>query len=266
MLNAACLPRNELILECYHPSAKISTPYLSCHRIGAATLDGNLLTDDCERLADVQQLYSSFRPAIIENNRQSWRFRTSIMNSENEGEESQSQERSCPREEVFLDTGESFSQLCTVTNVVKEGPKHGLFVSHVNVSDGVIRVWREWLATRVVMSSEAQNEQSDDDRILWADRNHHVGIRFQVLLGPTERMPLLSSLDNDEPVSYTLEYKGQSQSMSRAPNLTTDAWSRAAGQVDTTSACGGKVRGAGDCALGQGHHYIVNMRSGRTRR
>jgi hypothetical protein len=40
---------------------------------------------------------------------------------------------------------ESFAQLCTITNLVRMGPKPGLFRSHINMSDGVIRVWRDWL-------------------------------------------------------------------------------------------------------------------------
>jgi hypothetical protein len=211
VLDAATLPRNELILECYHPSAKISTPYLSCQKLGTSTLDGKPMPDECERLPEIQRLYSSFRPVIIEDNRRSWRFRTLAIDPDTgDGVTQSSSTRPCPREDVFLDSGELFSQLCTVTNVVKEGPRHGLFVSHVNVSDGVIRVWREWLARRVSMSLEAQaDEFGNEERVLWADREKHVGLHFQVTLGPSERMPLLSNLDDNEPISYTLEYKGK---------------------------------------------------------
>lgn len=169
------------------------------------------MADECERLPEIQRLYSSFRPIVIESNRRSWRFRTSILNlGSGDSEAHPLDQKPCPREDIFLDEGELFSQLCTVTNVVKEGPRHGLFVSHVNVSDGVIRVWREWLAQRVTKSTEAQETDTEEaDRVLWADRDRHVGLRFGVTLGPSERMPLLSSLGDDEPISYTLEYKGE---------------------------------------------------------
>jgi hypothetical protein len=62
----------------------------------------------------------------------------------------------------------------------------------------------------VTKSTEAQETDTEEaDRVLWADRDRHVGLRFGVTLGPSERMPLLSSLGDDEPISYTLEYKGE---------------------------------------------------------
>ena len=271
LLKAASLPRNELILECYHPSAKISTPYLSCSRNGITTLDEEPLPDQCERLSDLQRLYSSFRPVVMEENRRSWRFRTSIMNLEQEdGDESLPKTRPAAREDVYLDTGESFTQLCTVTNVVKEGPRSGLFVSHVNVSDGVVRVWREWLASRVMKSSEEdQNAPGDADRFLWADRNHDVGLRFRVSPGPSEGMLLVSNLDNiDDPVSYTLEYKGEVLECHRHMPLYqtalgtrhTDIVARALGPIITPTTGSGEVRGTRSSAFGQSHHHIVNVK------
>jgi hypothetical protein len=209
---AASLPDNELILECYHPSAKISTPYLLCRHLGVAGTNGESIEQMPERLPILQRFFSSFRPSVIEDDRRSWRFRTSIMNTMIDSNAAPlSRQEIVAKEDVFLDPGELFSQLCTVTHVAKEGPKHGLFVSHVTVSDGVIRVWRDWLARRASETSAGGDLESSsaEDRVLWADREKNVGVRFRVTLGPSEHMPLLSGGNDADPVSYTLEFEGK---------------------------------------------------------
>jgi hypothetical protein len=106
---------------------------------------------------------------------------------------------------VNLDDGEMFSQLCAVTNLVKEGPRSGLFISHVNIVDGVIRVFRKWLAK---MASRQDKSQSDSENILWIDTHNNVGIRFSVAPAASENMPLISGPDDDPPVHYKLVYEG----------------------------------------------------------
>lgn len=102
---------------------------------------------------------------------------------------------------VHLDDGEMFSQLCAVTNLVKTGPRRGLFLSHVNINDGVVRVFRRWLAAR------AAGEEGTDP-ILWTDRNQNVGLKFRVMENIDERRPAIwSETDEDLPVSYTLVYE-----------------------------------------------------------
>lgn len=102
---------------------------------------------------------------------------------------------------IHLDDGEMFSQLCTVTNLVKTGPRRGLFLSHVNINDGVVRVFRRWLAARAA-------GDEDTDPILWVDRNKTVGLKFGVRENADERRPAIwSEADEDLPVSYTLVYE-----------------------------------------------------------
>lgn len=226
LLHVASLPENELILECYHPSAKISTPYLSCRFLGLkATGDASPHASDAARaspeLVDPRQLYSSFRPVVDEENRRRrlW-FPLAISNSM----VSSARDDEAATQDVFLDDGERFSQLCVGTNVVKEGPRRGLFLSHVNISDGVIRVFRDWLARmaanpfsspasastsplsqeEIVLPSAVANEGD----ILWADSSRNIGLRFRVTMGPTERMPVLSGPDDEPPISYKLIYEG----------------------------------------------------------
>jgi hypothetical protein len=97
--------------------------------------------------------------------------------------------------------------------VVKETSRRGFFISHVTACDGVIRVWRHWLADQA--SSKGADDAAtptsvDFDRFLWLDPGKNVGLRFRVFLGPMERIPLLSDVDDDSPVSYTLIYEGKS--------------------------------------------------------
>jgi hypothetical protein len=113
-----------------------------------------------------------------------------------------SEEPERPSHDVFLDEGELFSQLCTVTNLVKVGPKPGLFLSHVNINDGVIRVWRDWLAAQAA----SPNSKAP---ILWVDMAQHVGLRFRVAEKEYawERLPILLSPDDEPPVAYRLEFE-----------------------------------------------------------
>lgn len=129
-------------------------------------------------------------------------------------------------QEVYLDEGERFSQLCTVTNVVTQGARPGLFLRHVNISEGVIRVFRHWLASMLPKRISSQSGSSssssssaetgisiadsgefasDDARILWVDRTKDVGLRFKVAPGPEARGTIF---EDEPPVFYTLIYEG----------------------------------------------------------
>lgn len=254
MARAAALPQHQLILECYHPSAKISTPYLHCDYLGTDGLDGagNGRGDRYLSLEELAGLYSRFRPVPQEENRrprQRYPRRSAGGASPGVGAGSPMElggrrelGRSDPSasgegaglqfdpgpasHEINLDETELFSQLCTVTNVVKCGPKRGLFLSHVNVGDGVIRVWRDWLAARAaaiafsgtglrgdpgesVRERPGPSSCQDDKDILWVDADKVVGVRFHVVENTNLQRPILVRPDENLPVSYTLEYEGK---------------------------------------------------------
>lgn len=116
-------------------------------------------------------------------------------------------------EEINLDEGELFSQLCTVINVVKEGKKRGFYPSHVNISENVIRVFRRWLNSMASQNDgrKAWNQVPiDSDSILWADNDKNIGLRLHIVAAPSERMPLLSGPDDDPAVSFHIVYEGES--------------------------------------------------------
>ncbi|KAM5347994.1 hypothetical protein ACJ41O_007818 [Fusarium nematophilum] len=197
ILQTAPLPENKLILECYHPSDQLYAPYLACRYQDTAVRDGPSIDEDSPRLADLRRLYASFKPVFAEENHRPRRTRARFTASPDDGDDTATQE-------IHLDDGELFSQLCAATNLVKEGPKRGLFISHVNIVDGVVRVFRDWLAR---MASDGAGSSSDSERIIWVGRDQNVGIRFSVVPGPTETMPLISGPDDDPPVHYTLVYQ-----------------------------------------------------------
>ena len=89
-----------------------------------------------------------------------------------------------------------------MTNLVKLGPKPVLFLSHANVGDGVIRVWRDWLA------QQADNLIDRVAPILWADAAQNVGVRFRVAHhgAALERLPVLVAAGEEMPVAYRLEF------------------------------------------------------------
>lgn len=119
-------------------------------------------------------------------------------------------------EDVYLDEDELFSQLCAVTYVAKRGPRPGLFVSHVNMSDGVIRVWRDWLARAAVDGPVSTSNSVGDKAVLWADASKNVGVRFKVTAAASENMPLISGPNDHPPVAYTLQYEGISSCAMKA--------------------------------------------------
>ncbi|KAF4126517.1 FBOX protein, partial [Geosmithia morbida] len=217
LLSVASLPHNDLILECYHPAAKTSTPYLSCRYQDTKKQcpGGDLCTGACDNdptLHDLRGLYSSFRPVLDERQRQILQLRKQRQQWQQQRRESVNS--SAPQgdvadtacQDIFLDDGQLFSQLCAVTNVVKAGPRPGLFKSHINVGEGVLRVWRNWLDDMAVSDKAAQTGASSN-QILWVDADQTVGVRFRVTPGEVETPPFRTRSADCPPASYKLEYQ-----------------------------------------------------------
>ncbi|MCJ1358988.1 MAG: hypothetical protein MMC33_008988 [Icmadophila ericetorum] len=126
---------------------------------------------------------------------------------------------------VNLDTYELFSQLCVVAHLVELGPRRGIFYNIVNVTDGFVRIWRNWLKEKAENSNAgfpASTDEQDsnqkstllnkksDERILWVDTQKNTGIRVRIKERNWRRdMPVLLRHDEDPAVSYTMEYEGE---------------------------------------------------------
>jgi hypothetical protein len=135
---------------------------------------------------------------------------------------------------LSLDGHELFTQLVSQSNLVKIGPRNGLFSCFVEVEEGVMRVWRKWLkdvASQNETSSIDVEEQDlhtgkgkqaaraghtgktnvNDESILWVSPLKNTGIRFNVKERKLRRdAPLLVKADEEDmPVSYEIEYDGK---------------------------------------------------------
>lgn len=203
---------HRLVLKCYHPADEFRAPHLYCNYLFTDSFDGV----EAEavglnpprplpgpgRSTGLRGIYSHFRPVVEDENRPSdaqYQRRDSIRNPQKDG--------SRPTVDVYLDPDELFSQLCTVPKLVQMGPKPGLFGSHVNVVDGLIRVWRDWLAAQA--SGQAiVGGGAPEEPVLWADSDRDVGLRFRV----TEKdvrgeQDVLVARDDELPVAYRLEFE-----------------------------------------------------------
>lgn len=208
LLAVASLPADDLIFECFTPAAKLSTPSLDCRYVATKTRrpgDSGVelfepAEDESPSLDSLGRMYSVFRPVVSNDNRRPRRREDGPAAAEDEDEDED--EDDTATELAHLDADQLFEQLCAVTNVVKPGPRPGLFLSHVNISDGVLRLWRDWLADMADDGSNARH------KILWVDAGQTIGLRMRVTHGPAGRMPVLSGPDDYPPISYRLEYQG----------------------------------------------------------
>jgi hypothetical protein len=212
-------PSKRIILECYHPSAKLSTPYFFCDYLYTEpfALSSASPTSSPSSLSQLRNLYSYFRPTPPEGDRKVWRPRPSggwswvpISSVIDKGEEEGDEGEELVSQDIYLESHELFTQLQSVVNVVKTGPKKDLFLSCVTVGEGLVRVWRDWLKERAegVAKGKGEEEEEIEKRLLWSDTQKHVGLRLRVNERQDERAPVLVSRDEDPNVGYTLQYEG----------------------------------------------------------
>jgi hypothetical protein len=139
------------------------------------------------------------------------------------------------KQTLSLEAHELFTQLVAQINMVKIGPRHGLFTCFVDVEEGVLRVWKEWLAEiaakgqqeqistlveaeqadkgkEAVRETHGDNANLEDSRILWVSPARNSGIRFNVKERKFRRdTPILLRADEAMPVTYEIEYDGMSR-------------------------------------------------------
>jgi hypothetical protein len=244
LIVAVSLEDHKLILECFHPSAKLSTPSLSCDYLGTPGLsnetesNGDLYkgVEKTRRLGKLVGLYSYFRPHAPEQDRPWPRAHpagdipgysngktTAPGTSQDSGPDSEAKVEA-PSHIISLESYEPFSQLCTIVNLVKAGPKRGLYRSCVTIDEGVIRIWRNWLASNAISAQLQSDEglisrdalsptspepaQERSEQILWLGSKKSVGVRVCIIERQDLSAPILVRSDEDAYISYTLEYKG----------------------------------------------------------
>ena len=107
---------------------------------------------------------------------------------------------------------------------MKAVPNVGFLLSCITIGEGVIRIWRDWLAERAILprskgiSSLGTSSRSvapkaasfeDREQILWLDNGCNVGIRLRVIEREDLGTPILMRLDEDAHVAYSIEYEGR---------------------------------------------------------
>ncbi|AEO66573.1 uncharacterized protein THITE_33997, partial [Thermothielavioides terrestris NRRL 8126] len=234
---ATSRPDQRLMLECYHPTEKLYTPYLYCNYLYTDSFDaveaaaegaaprlrssvGRTTTDagggGGGAGGGLRGIYSHFRPVSHDETapRSSSRARARSNGSGGGGGR--------PAIDIYLDPDELFSQLCAITNLVRLGPKPGLFRSHVNVVDGLARVWRGWLAAEAATATATATGagaaaaaggagagvSGQHESVLWTDAARDVGLRFRVAEKDIRaEHPVLVASDEELPVAYRLEFE-----------------------------------------------------------
>ena len=109
---------------------------------------------------------------------------------------------------VHLDSAEMFTQLCAQTFLATRGVKPGLFHQHVDINQGVIRVFRKWLAGQVAAGGVVSEDKNAS--VLWANDGEQLGVRLKVKQRSWKRdMPLIVNVDEDDAVLYEIQYEGK---------------------------------------------------------
>jgi hypothetical protein len=245
LVAAAELDSHSLLLECYHPSVKLFEPPYFCTYHGTEGLslyETGVETEANigERLKQMRNMYSRFRPhqrELEEGGRRVLPRPGDVPGSRTfPGTAQDKYQGESVKQTLSLEAHELFTQLVAQTNLVKIGPRHGLFTCFVDVEEGVMRVWKEWLADtaakgrqkQVSASVEAKEKAGkgkepigeipgattdlDDPSILWVSSARNSGIRFNVRERKFRRdIPILIRADEDMPVTYEIEYDGMSR-------------------------------------------------------
>lgn len=238
LLSAARLQDRKLILECFHPSAKLTTPGLLCDYVGTdgSDIDEATLYSSYERIGQLGKLvglYSRFKPVGAEQNRRPRRRNPMFPVASTIGGPE------IPSQVISLESHELFSQLCTIANLVKTIPNSDFILSCVTIGEGVIRVWRDWLAERAIWperrnirltdideaSTELENVGAAEEksRILWLDNANNVGIRVRVIEREDLSAPVLLGVGEDAYVSYNIEYEGEFRGGSKPSQASLEA-------------------------------------------
>ncbi|KAG9553319.1 hypothetical protein KCU61_g6033, partial [Aureobasidium melanogenum] len=216
---AATLLDHILMLELYPPSARLTAGKLFCTSLGTSLLDEKSL-ESIPNSAKIGHLgkavYSKFRPQHQEVRRPSIKHPAGDIpgsrthpSSADPSIHVHNAESNLVSQQVSLDADELFTQLIATLMLVKPGPRPDTILTAVEVCEGTIRVWRDWLVkqNKANIDSTSSCSQADDPSILWVNTaDHAVGVKFRVKERKWKRdVPVLISADEEVAVSYTVD-------------------------------------------------------------
>ncbi|KAL8769739.1 MAG: hypothetical protein Q9209_004355 [Squamulea sp. 1 TL-2023] len=232
LLLAASLEDRKLILECYHPSAQYTEPYLFCDYLGTPGLSSEAEGQDelyqhlKGEAGQLKRLYSHYRPTRADVGSRGARphpagdvpgSRTDPVDQTSSSAEKQ--QIDFVKHNISLDTHELFTQLSVTAALVQMGPRRGVFLSFIDVVDKKTpRIWRAWLAQRArevtncnPSTLQDKREQVDDESssMIWADQGKTMGLKVRVKEKRWRgNAPILVHRDEDPAISYSLELEG----------------------------------------------------------
>ncbi len=229
LLRAASLTDRKIILECYHPSAQYTEPYLYCDYLGTPGLIDRV--EDRSSIYDYQaakdgtlgRSYSHFRPTRKDPTPRFYRSHPAgdvqgSRTSDAANRVSQPSESDAVTQNVSLEAHELFTQLRFLVAVVQTGPRSGLFLSVENLIDKTQRIFRSWLAERAeatrVHKTDVSNRIIDEldcgaNETLWIDQKKTIGLKVHVKERKGRKdLPVLFHKDEDQAITYSLELEG----------------------------------------------------------
>ncbi|KAL8653183.1 MAG: hypothetical protein Q9210_002256 [Variospora velana] len=229
LLIAASLDDRKLILECYHPSAQYTEPYVFCDYLGTPGLSseregkGALYQDLKVGKGQLTQVYSRFRPSRKDEctnvrPHPAGDVPGSRTNPIDQDPVSKV-EKADPdlvTHKVFLDFHEPFTQLSITAALVQVGPRRGVFISFIDIIDKKNpRLWRDWLAENAVNATnerktfhvkEVEDSDSESNGMIWADSGKTLGLKVRVKENKWRTgAPILLHRDEEQAISYSLE-------------------------------------------------------------
>lgn len=99
-----------------------------------------------------------------------------------------------------------------MVNLVKVLPGTTVLLSAVNIEDGVIRLFRDWLKSQARRREPGDNDSStsQEDGFLWADQSKNVGLKFRVqeVTKLDSGFPVLVHRDEESFSSYEIVIEG----------------------------------------------------------
>ena len=228
----------KLILECYHPSAQYTEPYLYCDYLGTPGLSdkvegqGTIYPGSILNLS--QTLYSHFRPTRKDPEPKIIRSHPAgdipgSRTSESADSSRARREAEAVKQNISLEAHELFSQLCFSASLVQIGPRRGVFTSSIDaVETKTIRIWRQWLAERSKNNGESEiaapqtlsskdideidqirRDNRDLENFIWVDQKKIAGLKLLIKERKWRKdAPILIREDEDQAVSYSVELQG----------------------------------------------------------
>ena len=229
LLLAASLDDRKLLLECYHPSAQYSEPYLYCDYLGTPGLNDHVPGQGFifEQLQQggggvLAKLYSHFRPTRKDPQSSE---RKSHPAGDIPGTRTSDAAESIEKEQpdgpvtrmISLEAYENFSQLVFNTDLVQLGPRRGVFLDIMSVNEKrTLRIFRNWLARHAEANRKdgtgSTSDIKSDARLIWIDEARRTaGLRLRVKEQRKLRRdaPLLLHRDESQSASYIIELEGR---------------------------------------------------------